>query len=230
MNDKIRQVNPETLIFFDIETATIHKKLDSKSEMFKTFQYKNRNRETGELPGIKETQELYDKIGGLSPIYSKIVAIGILYIKDNKFNTKVLTGEESDILKEFYKIMVSSSRRPVGFNSTGFDVPFMRQRSATLDIEVPHLMNDVGEKLWDMDAKVWDLCKLWQGTNFSRYSLEEVCLTLGVKSSKNTGVMGAEVSAEYHKNGTKNIEIYVTEDCKSTANVFLRMQGKSIIE
>lgn len=229
MNNYIRNLSTDAVLFWDLETAACVKKLDPKSEMFKVFQYKNRDRETEALLGVKETQALFDKIAPLSPIYNIIVASCICYIKNGQIVSKVITGSEAEIIAETVKILSTSGRLPLGFNTSGFDFPVMRARAMANNIDYPENLTDVGLKPWEMDNKGGDLLKWWQGTNPYRHSLDEVCLILGIPSPKDTGVKGSEVSKEFWTNGVERIKTYVEADTKTVANLFLRMQGKPII-
>ena len=49
MNSKFRKINPEGLLFFDIETVRKQDVLDVDSTEFGLFQYKNRDKATGAL-------------------------------------------------------------------------------------------------------------------------------------------------------------------------------------
>jgi len=230
MNKFVRELDINKLLFIDIETASQLPELDPKSELFKIFQYKHRDRETEKLPTVKETQEIYKKTAALSPVYNMIVAFGISYVKDNQITTKILTGDEKDILTEAYKIITDSKRLVCGFNSTGFDLPTIRVRASTYNIQCPEFINDCMSKPWIQDEKSPDLLKIIQGTGYSRMSLDEACYLYQIKSPKNTGVKGSEVSNEYHTNGIERIKTYLEADMYSTVNLFLRLQGKPIIE
>lgn len=231
MNKKFRSIPVENVIFFDIETASAVKELDPKSEMFKVFQYKNRDKETEKLPTVKETQALYKKIAALSASTGIIICITLAYVKDGKIVMKSLVGDEKEIISEAYRIMTGSSRIFCSFNGQGFDHVFMRQRAVVHNIEVHECLNDVDIKPWSWgDMGNLDLMKLMQGTSPFRMNFDEVCMMLGVPSPKNTGIHGSQVSEAYHEGRIEEIKTYCEADVKALVNVFLRMQGKPIIE
>lgn len=230
MNKFVRELDINKLLFIDIETASQFKELDIKSDLFKIFQYKHRDRETEKLPTIKETQDIYKKTAALSFVYGMVVAVGISYLKEGKIITKTITGEEKDILKETYQIISDAKRLVVNFNGVGFDLPYLRVRGSIYGIECPEFINDCMSKPWIQDEKTPDILKMIQGTGYNRISLEEACELYGIKSPKNTGVKGSEVSNEYHTNGIDRIKTYLEADMTATVNLLLRMQGKPIIE
>lgn len=231
MNNKFRAINPETVLFFDIETSSQVKDLDPASELYKVFRYKNRNKETEELLSEEDTQKLYRKIGALSASFCKIICITLAYIKDNEIKMLSLTGDEKDIIKEAYEKMTFTPRYYCSFNGQGFDHPIMRQRAVALGVEVPEILNDVGIKPWSWDDMGnIDLMKLIQGTNPYRMNFDEVCLLLGVESPKNGSLAGSQVSEAYHDGRLDEIVTYCEADVKALVNVFLRMQGKPIIQ
>lgn len=232
MNEFIKNLDINRLMFVDVEAASQVKELDPESDMFKLFQYKNRNRETEELPSVEETKKLYAKNAALSPVYNRIVAYGLALVKNGEIVTKVITGEEEDILREAFKIIEDSNRIIVGYNSTGWDHPVTRIRASVYGIEAPQAINDSMCKPWVQDEKSPDLLKVIQGTGYvqGRLSLDECCYIYGVPSPKNTGVKGSEVSTEYHTNGVERIKTYLEADLRSTVNLFLRLQGKPIIQ
>lgn len=231
MNDQIRKINPESLIFFDIETASQVPILEENTEMFKVFRHKSRNKETEELLSVEDTQALYNKIAALSSSFGKVVCFSMGRIKDNKISLFSIKGEEKDILNQAYTIIGSSSMACVSFNGQGFDIPFCRQRAAIYDLVAPKVLNDVGLKPWSFDdIGNIDCLKVMQGTSPFRMAFSELCLMLGVESPKNGSIEGSGVSKAYHEGRIDEIVEYCEKDVRALINVFLRMQGKPIIE
>lgn len=230
MNNRIRSLDYDKLIFFDLEMASGEKKLDPKSSFFKIFQWKNRNKETDELPTVKETQELYQKKAALDAISGKIVSGVCGYCKDNKIHIKAFSGDEKDVVGGVVNLFEKSKRMIVGFNSNGFDLPYLRRRHSILKLgPYPETFNDVGKKPWTMDHTI-DLMDLFKGSGFYTSSLDELCWAYDVKSPKTGDVKGSEVSKVFYEGGIEQIVEYNIRDVVATINLFRALRGDEQIE
>lgn len=230
MNKAIKNLSPDNLLFVDLECAKQFKELDPKSEAFKVFQYKHRDKETEKLPSVAETQKLYDKLAALSPIFGRVVCASFgLYTNKGEVRIVSFSGEEKDLLKKSVDLIKKSKRALVGWNINGFDIPYMRKRCVIngLDFDVP--MNDVDQKPWGLDQVSYDLMKKFQGTDPFRNSLDEVCLAFGIPSPKNTGVKGSEVSKAFHEGRIEELVNYCEHDVLACINVFRKFRGEPLL-
>jgi len=83
MNQTIKKVNQEKILFMDIEDVRRSKELDINSREFELYRKKTRNRETDEYLPNDEVVKEYQKKGALKMCYTKIVCIGVGFIKDS---------------------------------------------------------------------------------------------------------------------------------------------------
>jgi DNA polymerase elongation subunit (family B) len=229
----IRNIPTENLIFWDSEVVRACKKLNPKSEEYRLFRYKYRDKDTEELLPEKEIIEKYNKIAALNPIFSKIVCISVGMITKGIVNIKGLVGEEQDILNQFVKIITHKPNyRLVGFNNLHFDWPLAERKLYINKIEIPERFSSFESKPWLMAEAHLDLMDVFKGAGFYSDSLEAVCYAMGVPNPK-TNIHGSEVSDLYWANPKKNIDQikeYCNGDVKATIDLFLSMQGKSIIK
>lgn len=231
MNQTIRNISWDRLIFFDLEMASSQKKLDPKSDLFKVFQYKKRNRETEELLPTKEVQTLFDKIAALDPVTGRIVSGTLGYVKDDKIHLKSYSGEEKDVVGGIVNTLGKSGRIVAGYNIIGYDLPYLRKRHQFLDLGIyPENLNDVGIKPWDLEKSILDLMNLWKGTGFYHNSLEELCWGYNIPSPKDTGVKGSEVSKAFWAGRIEDIVAYNEADVIATINVFRKMRSEPLLE
>lgn len=236
MNEKIKALDPEKLLFLDIESVANSKELKLDSVEYDLYQYKTRNKDTGEFLPHEELCKHYKDKAALSPTFNKIVAITIGFISKGKIYLKTFSGEEAVIVENFYKA-IPTGYLLCGHNITGFDLPVLRLKALKYGLTdlIPENINDSGKKPWAMTevkfkVNIVDTMDLVKGCYFSNLSLDESCYIAGVPSPKNTGVKGPEVSKAYYEGRLPEIITYCEADIVATANLFLKLVGKDIIE
>lgn len=224
MNQIVKKVNEEKVLFFDLEVVRRNKELDPQSREFKLFQKKVRDRETDELLPTEDVQELYKKRAALKMCYMKVVSIGVGFIKDRKVHIKALEGDEESILKQFCNI-ANSFDYVCGANILGYDLPVVAVNSLRY-FDITESLADrfltSGKKPWNLD-RCLDLMDIFRGTHYANTSLEEMCYHFDLPSSKSE-LDGSMVSEEYWNNGLEKINKYVKQDVFASVNVFKRMR------
>jgi len=229
MNQKFRKINPEGLLFFDIETVRKQDVLDVDSAEFSLFQYKNRDKVTGKLLPSEEVATLYEKSAALFPPHNQIVCISVGYIRNNSLVVKAITGDQKSIVEEFYNLLNTRNLIPCGANIIAFDMPIVRMKAFEEKVEVilNDKFSDVGQKPWTMEDNFVDIMALFKGTYYNALSLNELAYMAGVPSSKDD-IDGSQVSQVYYREegGIKRIATYCNKDVICTAKIFLAMQGK----
>jgi hypothetical protein len=229
MNERIRKLDGEKLLFWDIETTRRQAQLDINSEEFGIYQYKFRNKETGELMSDLETIEHYNKNAALYPAYNQIVCISVGFVKGDTLYYKAITGAQKDIITEFYELLNSKGLIPSGFNILRFDAPMTRIKAFEVGVEI--FLND---KFTDVETKPWllseaflDLLDIVKGTYYNGLSMAECCFLFGVDTPK-SDISGADVSRVYweEENGIDRIAKYCNQDVRATAELFYSIQGK----
>lgn len=229
MNGKFRRINPEGLLFFDIETVRKQDVLAVDSTEFSLFQYKNRDKATGALLPAEEVCALYEKSAALFPPHNKIVCISVGLFRGNKFYVKAITGEQKEIIEEFYTLLNTEKLIPCGANIIAFDMPIVRMKAFEEEVSIilDDKFSDVGQKPWTMEDNFVDIMNLFKGTYYNALSLNELAYMSGVPSSKDD-IDGSQVSDVFHREegGINRIATYCNKDVICTAKIFLAMQGR----
>lgn len=230
MNQILKKINEERILFFDSETVRRNKELDINSKEFELFQKKTRNRDTDEYLADLEVVEEYRKKGALKMCYTKIVSIGVGFIKEGEVHIKALEGTEEEIIKQFC-IIAQSFDYVCGANIIKFDLPMISNNGYRyFDVceVLPERYVVNGKKPWNID-RVIDLQEVFCGTHYSSSSVDEMCYHFGLPSPK-TDLDGSKVSDEYWENGVHKINKYVKEDVFANVNIFKKMRFESPFE
>ena len=122
MNQTIKKVNQEKILFMDIEDVRRSKELDINSREFELYRKKTRNRETDEYLPNDEVVKEYQKKGALKMCYTKIVCIGVGFIKDGEVHIKSLEGTEEEVIRQFCTIAQNFDYMCFS-NGIAFDLP-----------------------------------------------------------------------------------------------------------
>ncbi len=181
--------------------------------------------------------ELYKQEAALYTEFSKIVTISIgqIVFQDELPQFKVKSFSSTDqeaILQNFNKALFALfNRNPnmklVGHNIVGFDLPLVLRKFIQYNLPIPRQLHLHSIKPWD--SCLIDTNGIWKFGSWTGCSLELLCLTLGIPSSK-TDLKGSQVSEAYWQGGTGSynsqldrITEYCEADVKATANVILKM-------
>ena len=227
MNQTFKRIPVEKTLFFDIEAVRANKELDPESKEFQMYQKKLRNRDTDELPSIQETQDDYNKRAALKLGYTKIVTIGVGYVRAGEVFVKALVGSEEEILREFFTISAQFDYLS-GFNILAYDLcQCTVNASKYFDYtEVfPDRFTTSGKKPWNLD-KVVDLMDIIKGTSYTNMSFDEALYHFELDSSK-TDIDGSQVSETWYDGDHERVIEYVKQDVFQTINLFCKMQFKA---
>nr|DAI89451.1 MAG TPA: DNA polymerase B [Caudoviricetes sp.] len=230
MNQTFKRINEERVLFFDLEVARKSKELEVDSKEFELYQKKIRNKETEELLPDLEVVEEYRKKAALKMGYTKIVSIGVGFIKGEELHIKALEGTEEELIQQFCKI-ANSFDYVCGVNILGYDLPITVNNGMKY-FDMTEILSDrfitSGKKPWNLD-RVLDLMDIFKGTHYSNSSLDELCFHFGIESPK-SDLDGSKVSEEYWTNGVVKINKYVKQDVFASANLFKKMRFEKVFE
>ena len=235
MNNKIRKQNIEKLLFFDIETIRRNKELDINSKEYDLYSWKLRDKETSKLPPSNEVLKHYKLNGALDPVFNKIVCISVGFVSGKTLYVKSFTGEQKDIIEQFYILLNNTGLIPSGFNVINFDSPTIRLKALESGVDlnlIGERYNDVGQKPWLLEDAFVDLMPLTKGTYYYNLSLDAMCFLAGINTPKDD-ISGADVSRVYweEENGISRISEYCKKDVVAVAKLFCALQGnKDFIE
>lgn len=230
MNQTIKRVDQEKILFMDIEDVRRTKELDINSKEFELFRKKTRNRDTDEYLPNDEVVLEYQKKAALKMCYTKIVCIGVGFIKEGQVHIKSLEGTEEEIIKQFCTIAQSFDYMCFS-NGIAFDLPMVINNGYRyFDVceVLPDRFVTSGKKQWNLDRLI-DIQEVFKGTHYYSSSLDEMCYHFDLPSPK-TDLNGSQVSDEYWNNGIEKISKYVKEDVFACINVFKKMRFEESFE
>lgn len=224
------------LVFIDIETVPCEHSFDEVSESMqklwtKKFIHINKDEE-------KSIEETYTEKAGIYSEFGKIVciSIGVFYLDKKEvlnFRVKAISNDdEMSLLNEFNDIMNDKFNpkniRLCAHNGKEFDFPYISRRMIINGIEIPDYLQLSGKKPWEI--KHIDTMEMWKfGDRKSFTSLELLTTIFNIPTPKDDidGSMVAQVY--YEQNDLEKIAIYCNKDVAATAQVYLRLQNKPIL-
>ena len=230
MNQTIKKVNQEKILFMDIEDVRRSKEVDINSREFELYRKKTRNRETDEYLPNDEVIKEYQKKAALKMCYTKIVCIGVGFIKDAEVHIKSLEGTEEEVIKQFCNIAQGFDYMCFS-NGIAFDLPMVINNGYRyFDVceVLPDRFVTSGKKQWNLD-KLIDLQVVFQGTHYYASSLDEMCYHFDIPSPK-SDLDGSQVSDEYWNNGLEKISKYLKQDVFACVNLFKKMRFEQPFE
>lgn len=225
---QLENLNENDLVFYDIETSAGVETLEEGSQLYDAWKYKARyQNELNKKTGLEYTLEEY--FAEKAPLYApfgRVVTIVVGRIRDNEIFLKSYASyDEKELLQEFNKDlqMVYQSNpniKLVGFNSNGFDSPYLLKRTIINRIKPASPLDEGGAKPWEMRAL--DLAKIWQGSAFYPDSLVAVATALGLPSPKDA-LDGSEVSRAFYDKRLPEIVTYCLKDVDTTIRVYRKL-------
>jgi len=228
MNNKVRKQDLEKLLFLDCETVRRNKELEVDSKEYDLYAWKLRDKDTSKLPPQEEVLKHYELSGALDPVFNKIVCITVGFIKGTTLYVKSLTGNQKDIIEQFYGILNSTGFVPCGHNIISFDMPTIRLKAFESGVDLSILSDkysDSQQKPWILADNFMDTMEITKGTYFHNLSLDAMCLLGGIDTPKDD-ISGADVSRVYYEGGLERISEYCKKDVKAVAELFCALQGK----
>ena len=225
---QLKNLNENDLVFYDIETSRGVEELQEDTQYYDAWKYKARyqnelNKKTGETFTIEEYY--YEKAPLYAP-FGRVVTIVVGRIKDNKIYLKSYASyDEKELLEGFNKDLElvyqsNPNTKLVGFNSNGFDSPFLLKRSIINGVTPASPLDEGTSKPWDM--KALDLAKIWQGSAFYPDSLIAVATALGLPSPKDA-LDGSQVSTAFYEKRLPEIVTYCLKDVETTIRVYRKL-------
>lgn len=227
MNSRIKNINLEKILFFDIETTYKTENLEIDSPEYLAFQHKMRDKSSDELDEAHEVLELYKRKAPLYLTYNKVVNISVGFVSKGSVRVKSLSGEESEIIKDFCDI-ANKFEYISGVNIVGFDLPVIMANGAKY-FDMSTLLKDSfsvsGKKPWEL-KNIIELTEVFKGTGFINPSLQEMCLHFNIPTPKDD-ISGADVPALYWKGESKRISDYCNKDVLASINLLQAMKHES---
>ena len=197
------------ILFLDIETVGITKDYQTcvkeyprVAEQFVKYidWFQKRFPEDAQL----SLDEIFAKRTALVPEFAKIVCVTVAFLTDKgevkmqSFSNK----NEKDLLQDVQKLLRRVGELGFflcGHNVKGFDIPMLAKRMIINGLLPPKILPGHDTKPWEI--KALDTKELWQYGGYGTIaSLELMCVSMGVESSKNMEIKGNKVHEAYWVN------------------------------
>jgi uncharacterized protein YprB with RNaseH-like and TPR domain len=221
------------LLFLDIETVGVQPDWDSlvKHNEALSFQFENyldwfqkRFPEDADKP----VGTMFVNRSALVPEFARIACVSVAFVMDNG-EVKMQSfsdPDEAKLLLDVQKLLYRVGELGFflcGHNVKGFDIPMLAKRMIINGILPPKILPGHDTKPWEV--KALDTKELWQyGSYGSIASLELMCVSLGVESSKNMEVTGNKVhEAFWIKKDIKGIVEYCEKDVSVLIDVIKKI-------
>lgn len=228
----LRKINPEHILFLDIETVPQHPEFNDLDETSRQLweqksSYQRKDDFTAE--------EFYDR-AGIWAEFGKIICIsvGFFNYKGSELTFRVTSyfGEEADLLNDFKNLVENHFSKPYhllcAHNGKEFDFPYIARRMIIHGITLPEKLNLFGKKPWEVAHL--DTMELWKFGDYKNYtSLKLMAHVLGIPSPKDD-IDGSQVrDVYYEENDIDRIITYCEKDTITVAQIFLRLRNESLL-
>jgi len=215
-------------IIFDIETGPLaESELSALLPAFDPAEVKTGNIKDVDKVAAKiaeaeanHRRDFFDR-AALDPLTGRVVAIGLLYPDSGEFDV-IGHEDEGRTLREFWETCRGEMGRVnqmVGFNTHGFDLPFLIRRSWRHRIAVPFGIRR--GRYWG--DEMIDLREAWQlGDRQARGSLDSIAKHLGVGAKNGDG----KSFAQLWQSDRQQAEAYLRNDVELTRKVADALIGR----
>lgn len=224
------------LLFIDIETVGVAEDLDDlhndvNPPLSKVWEesgwdyFKRRYPEDSEL----SSNQMFVKRAALLPEFGKIVCISVGFILPNgKTKLDSFYGDEKESLVKVKDLLNRVDKLDFficGHNIKNFDLPYIAKRMLINGIPVPKILPNYTIKPWE--SRVLDTKEVWGFNSFGGLSsLNLVCTSLGLETSKEGEVNGSNMHKYYYDNNNiEKIKNYCEEDVKCTINLVKKLKN-----
>ncbi len=231
----LEKINPEDVLFIDIETVPQTEKLDQLPSHLQKLWIKK----ASQIAGKDETEEELFSRSGIYAEFGKIVCIsaGKIFRKGNEraYRVKSFYGpDEISLLKEFTKVlegfMSNPQHRICAHNGQEFDFPYISRRLLINGIKLPAIFDIAGAKPWEVREYLLDTLQLWKFGDFKHYtSLDLLCTIFNISTPKDD-IDGSQVAEVFYKEANYDrIARYCEKDTLAIAQLLLRYKGEPLI-
>jgi len=221
------------ILFIDIETVVV----SSNYENFKKdypelhFQFTNYidwfQKRFPEDSG-KSLDEIFVNRAALVPEFSKIVCVSVGFV-DPKGEIKKQTffnSDEAQLLKDVNSLLNRVDKLGFvlcGHNLKNFDIPVLAKRMLINSVLPSSILPSYDTKPWEI--KAIDTKEIWQYGQFGAISsLELMCVSMGIESSKNMEVIGNKVHNSFWlDNKYQEIQDYCEKDVEVLIKVVMKL-------
>jgi predicted PolB exonuclease-like 3'-5' exonuclease len=225
----------KNILFIDIETVSMVEAYPLLPERLKPHWDKKAMYIDQEIPA----EDLFFEKAGIYAEFGKIIVIAVGFFYTNKYSEELsfkvksfASDDEHKILSEFSSLIEEKyqHRKLVlcAHNGKEFDFPYICRRMLVNKLNIPHQLNLVKKKPWEIDHI--DTLEMWKFGDRKNYtSLDLLASLFDIPTSKD-GIDGSMVNHVYYKEANlSKIAKYCEKDVIVTAQLFLRLNNKELV-
>jgi DNA polymerase elongation subunit (family B) len=220
----LNQIDLQNILIIDIETVPQYSNFEELPENLQklwdlktTYQRKN-----------QETPDEFYQRAGIWAEFGKIVCISVGIFKNNQsFRVKSFySHSEAELLKEFNHLLSNQTPQLTlcAHNGKEFDFPYLCRRMLINSLEIPHQLDVVGKKPWEINHL--DTMELWKFGDYKNYtSLNLLAAIFDIPTPKDD-IDGSMVGSVYWvEKDLERIKTYCQKDVITTARLLQRFKG-----
>jgi predicted PolB exonuclease-like 3'-5' exonuclease len=227
----------ENILFLDIETVPMTSRYEDLPDPFKRLWDKKAEQllknDKSSVEEKRSTADIFQR-AGIYAEFGKIICISTGVLRNQSLWIKSFYGDgEKELLLEFSEMLGKADEKRFRFlcahNGKEFDYPYLIRRMLINGINIPPILNLSGKKPWEVNH--FDTMELWKFGDYKNYtSLELLAALFGITTPKDD-IDGGDVAKVYwEEHDLPRIVTYCQKDVKTIVNLFLRFQGKRIIQ
>lgn len=212
---------PRSALYFDIETEGREDALAMipEEEFAAPATYKDPEKIAAK---VAENKRRALDNAALSALTGRVLIIG--YAVDDG-PVQYLEGDEKEIIEKFLAIAkqtLNNGNRMFGFNILGFDMPFIGQRAAILNVPVPLALYSFWKGRFQWSENFVDLMELFKfgHREFKGYSLKNISRLMNLSVQKNGE--GSAFSGLYKESRDKALD-YLAHDVGTVRELAKRL-------
>ncbi len=231
----LNSIKLDKILFLDIETAPqVYQPKDLTDSARKLFGMK-----VNVAPDdIDDFEAAYARRASIFAEFGKIICISVGFINEHNGDKQIRMksfyhDDEETLLLQFKRLLDDHYNTPYhllcGHNAKEFDFPYICRRMLIHGIQLPQILNLAGKKPWEIAHL--DTMELWKFGDYKAYtSLALLCHVFQIPTPKDD-ISGADVARVYYEeNNLERIKIYCEKDVVALIQLFLKMQGESMID
>ncbi|RLD75363.1 MAG: 3'-5' exonuclease [Bacteroidetes bacterium] len=227
----LNYISLDKILFLDIETVPMCSTYDELPERFVPLW----DKKAGYLKREEEdTPSTLFPRAGIYAEFGKVVCISFGMFRDGNFRIKSFYGDDEKALLTDFTNLLESKFSSKDFllcahNGKEFDFPYLSRRMLINAIPLPEILDLAGKKPWEV-AHI-DTMELWKFGDFKNYtSLEVLSAVFDIPTPKDD-IDGSQVGKVYWEDkDLERIVKYCQKDVLAIAQLFLRYQGKALLE
>lgn len=228
--EALKVINPEKILFLDIETSPQYPHYGSVPDSFKKLW----DHKAKYLIKEKDTPSDVYKSAGIYSEFGKVISITVGMFTGKTFRLKTFYGDDEKImLEEFSELLIKHYNTDAHYlcahNGKEFDFPFLARRILINGLKLPRILDNAGKKPWEI--RHLDTMELWKFGDYKNYtSLNLLAEIFGIPSPKGDMDGSMMYKVYWEDKDWERIIKYNQRDVLTVAQVFLRFKGEKLIE